>query len=79
MHQIDFLAETLPVVELTATGEWVRLGEAHGVTMSRYRRGKGFAWTGAWKTLALAEPDEGITVLRWQTDKIIAQRGRVGE
>lgn len=78
MRQIDFLADTLPVVELTATGVWVTLGEAHGVSMSRYRRGKGFCWTGAWKQLALAEPDEGITVLRWQTDKIIARRSGQG-
>ena len=74
MRQIDFLADMLPVVELTDTGVWVTLGQAHGVTMSRYRRGRGFAWTGSWKTLELTPPINAIHVVRWQTDKIIAQR-----
>lgn len=74
MLQVDFRADTLPVVELSDTGLWVALGQAHGITMSRYRRGKGFRWTGAWKSLALDDPTQAITVLRWQTDKIIVQR-----
>lgn len=74
MRQIDFVADTLPVVELTPTGCWITLGYAYGVTMSRYRRGRGFAWTGAWKTLVLTLPIQAIQVMRWQTDKIIAQR-----
>ena len=74
MLQVDFRAETLPVMELTETGLWIALGQAYGITMSRYRRGRGFGWTGRWKTLALVDPTQAITVLRWQTDKIIVQR-----
>ena len=74
MRQRDVCVDTLPVVELTDTGDWVTLGQAHGVTLSSYRRGRGVAWKGTWQTLTLFEPITAIHVLRWQTDKIIAQR-----
>lgn len=77
MHQIDFLADTLPVVELTPRGEWITVGHAHGVTMSRYRRGAGFAWKGRWKTVELFETTPPVKVVRWQTDRIIVQRVEV--
>lgn len=74
MQQIDFIAATLPVVELTESGLLVPLGQATGVTMRRYRRGQGFAWTGHWKTLELDDPTLRVQVLRWTPERILVQQ-----
>jgi hypothetical protein len=78
MKQVDFLAASLPVMELTPTGRWVYLGQARGVKLSRYRRGRGFGWTGTWRTLALEQPDQQVRVLRWQPDKVVVERVEEG-
>lgn len=74
MHAVDFVADTLPVVELTDTGCWVALGEVHDVALSRVRRGKGCMWIGAYKTLTLMDDTLHVRVLRWQPDKLIVER-----
>jgi hypothetical protein len=66
--------EALPVMELTAAGDWHVLGHVHDVTLRRVRKGRGFALVGRCERVLLREPGVVLEVERWQTDRVIVRR-----